>query len=189
MKSTEPRTRESEAVKAEPIYISRWGHHSQEGIITTTSEINKGSTIFHFIHAFPGGSVLKNTGDTCLIPGYGISPGGDLATHSSILAWKIPWTKERVRHDWVTKYDITHQKRKGIRKDWPKAEDLIIHDIPLHWIPSFSGQGLTQAKRDRELDRIWDWRFDLVCSGLHIPWNYLENRAIFSQSSIKEDLF
>ena len=109
MKSTEPRTRESEAVKAEPVYISPLGHHSQERNIITTSEMNKGSTIFHFIHAFPGGSVVKNIGDTCLIPGYGRSPGGDLATHSSILAWKIPWTREpgglqsiesqRVRHD------------------------------------------------------------------------------------------
>ena len=27
-----------------------------------------------------------------------------MATHSSILAWKIPWTKlQRVRHDWETK--------------------------------------------------------------------------------------
>ena len=139
MKSTEPRAWESEAVKAEPVYVSHWGHHSQERIITTTSERNKDSTILHFIHASPGGSVVKNTGDTCLIPGYGRSPGGDLATHSSILAWKIPWTKEpgrlqsietqRVGHDWVTKYDITHHKRKWIRKDWPKAQDSKIHDI------------------------------------------------------------
>ena len=46
---------------------------------------------------FPGGAVVKNlpanTGDTRdmgLIPGSGISP----ATHSTILAWKISWTKE-----------------------------------------------------------------------------------------------
>ena len=26
-----------------------------------------------------------------------------MATHSSILTWRIPWTEEqRVRHDWVT---------------------------------------------------------------------------------------
>ena len=40
----------------------------------------------------------------------GRSPGGGMATHSSILAWRIPWTEEpggllstgsqRVRHDW-----------------------------------------------------------------------------------------
>ena len=28
------------------------------------------------------------------IPGSGRPPGGGQATHSSILAWKIPWTEE-----------------------------------------------------------------------------------------------
>ena len=32
--------------------------------------------------------------DASLIPGLGKSPGGGMATHSSILAWKIPWTEE-----------------------------------------------------------------------------------------------
>ena len=46
--------------------------------------------------------------DTGLTPGSGRSPGGRQATHSSILAWRIPWTEEpgrlettglqRVRH-------------------------------------------------------------------------------------------
>ena len=40
-----------------------------------------------------------------------------MATHSSILAWRIPWTEEpsrrfmepqRVRHDWVTEYTHTN---------------------------------------------------------------------------------
>ena len=35
-----------------------------------------------------------NVGDPGLIPGLGISPGEGMATHSSILAWKIPWTEE-----------------------------------------------------------------------------------------------
>ena len=47
--------------------------------------------------------------DTGLIPGLGRSPGEGHATHSSILAWRIPWTEEpgglwsigsRVWHDW-----------------------------------------------------------------------------------------
>ena len=50
---------------------------------------------------FPGGSVVKNlpanAGDTSLIPGLG-NPGKPLekekTTHSSILAWEIPRTKE-----------------------------------------------------------------------------------------------
>ena len=35
-----------------------------------------------------------NVGDTGSIPGSGRSPGGGNGTHSSILAWKIPWTEE-----------------------------------------------------------------------------------------------
>ena len=30
----------------------------------------------------------------CSIPGSGRSPGEGMATHSSILAWRIPWTEE-----------------------------------------------------------------------------------------------
>ena len=47
--------------------------------------------------------------DVSSIPGFGRSPGEGPATHSSILAWRIPWTEEpgrlqsiglqRVRHD------------------------------------------------------------------------------------------
>ena len=50
---------------------------------------------------FPDGSVVKNplanAGDTrvvCSIPGSGRSPGEGRGNHSSILAWRIPWTKE-----------------------------------------------------------------------------------------------
>ena len=62
---------------------------------------------------FPGGSDGKesacNAGDPGSTPGLGRSPEKGMATHSSILAWEIPWTEEpgglqsmglqRVRHD------------------------------------------------------------------------------------------
>ena len=32
--------------------------------------------------------------DAGLIPGWGRAPGGVKATHSSIHAWRIPWTEE-----------------------------------------------------------------------------------------------
>ena len=32
--------------------------------------------------------------DTGSIPGWGRSPGGGHGNHSSILAWRIPWTEE-----------------------------------------------------------------------------------------------
>ena len=38
-----------------------------------------------------------NAGDTGVIPGSGRSSGEGNATHSSILAWRIPWTEEAGR--------------------------------------------------------------------------------------------
>ena len=46
----------------------------------------------------PGGSVVKNppanAGDSGLIPGSEDPVEKGMATHSSILAWEIPWTVE-----------------------------------------------------------------------------------------------
>ena len=63
---------------------------------------------------FPGGSDGKESacrvGDPDLIPRSGRSPGEGMATCTTILAWRIPWTEESgwiqsmgsQRHDWVT---------------------------------------------------------------------------------------
>ena len=52
----------------------------------------------HIYQGFPGGSEVKasacNVGDLGSIPGSGRSLEKELATHSSILAWRIPWTEE-----------------------------------------------------------------------------------------------
>ena len=70
--------------------------------------------------SFIGGSVVKNppvnagdTRDTGSIPGSEDPLEKGMTTHSSILAWRIPWTEEpgglhsigsrRVGHDWATK--------------------------------------------------------------------------------------
>ena len=46
---------------------------------------------------FPGGSVVKNlpanAGDLGLIPWSGRSLEKEMTTHSSVLAWEIPWTE------------------------------------------------------------------------------------------------
>ena len=58
---------------------------------------------------FPDSSVVKNplanAGDAGSIPGSGRSPEKEMATHSSILAWEIPWTEEpkKFGHDLPTK--------------------------------------------------------------------------------------
>ena len=66
-----------------------------------------------FIEGFPGDSVVKNPPDytgeeisLSSIPGPGRSLEEGMATHSSNLAWKFPWTEEsgrsqRVIHDWA----------------------------------------------------------------------------------------
>ena len=47
---------------------------------------------------FPGGSAGQESafkaGNLGLIPGLGQSPEEGMATHSSILAWRILWTEE-----------------------------------------------------------------------------------------------
>ena len=59
-----------------------------------------------------------NAGDAGLIPGSGRPLKKEMATHSSFLAWKIPWTEEpgglqvvrsqRVGHDLATKHAINY---------------------------------------------------------------------------------
>ena len=65
---------------------------------------------------FPGGSEVKEStfsaGDLGSIPELGRSLEKEVASHSSILAWRIPWWEEpgrlqpmgsqRVRHNWAT---------------------------------------------------------------------------------------
>ena len=51
-----------------------------------------------YLLGFPRGSVVKNqpanAGDRDSVPGLGRSPEEEMANHSSILAWEIPWTEE-----------------------------------------------------------------------------------------------
>ena len=64
---------------------------------------------------FPGGSVVKNlpanAGDQDLIPGSGRSSGEGMATHNSILAWKIPRTEE-----------LGRLQSMGLKKSWTRLK-------------------------------------------------------------------
>ena len=63
-----------------------------------------------------------NAGDFGFIPGSGRCPGEGMATHSSILAWEVPWTEpgglqsvgsRRVAHDSVQhRYQL--RRREGL---------------------------------------------------------------------------
>ena len=47
-----------------------------------------------FPHSSVGKESACNTGDLGSVPGLERSPGEGMATHPSILAWRIPWTEE-----------------------------------------------------------------------------------------------
>ena len=52
----------------------------------------------------------------------------EMATHSSILAWRIPWTEEpgglqstglqRVRHDRATSFSLSLSRRRDLEEKW-----------------------------------------------------------------------
>ena len=87
------------------------------------SSIRTGNTHFWYcsqLFDFPGGSDSKvsayNAGDWVWSPSREDSLEKEMATHSSTLAWKIPWTEhsgrlqsmglQRVWHDWATSLSL-----------------------------------------------------------------------------------
>ena len=72
-----------------PLEILTWMSHRQLTLYTQPKDRPL---------SFPGASEGKEStcsaGDLSLIPGSGIFPGEGIATLSSILAWRIPWTEE-----------------------------------------------------------------------------------------------
>ena len=98
----------------------------------------------HGNRGFLGDSMVKNlparagdTRDLGSILWVERSQETKMATHSSILAWKIPWTEgpgglqsmglQRVRHNWACKLTLSHgtisnQRAKKQGADWSRAQ-------------------------------------------------------------------
>ena len=77
-----------------------------------TVYISKFKNSLNIFKSFPNGSMVKslpaNTEDTGLISGLGISPGEGNGTYSSILAWKLPWTQEPGRLQYMELQKVGH---------------------------------------------------------------------------------
>ena len=107
----------SHALQVDSLLLS---HHSDcddstQRVITTWSLLEAAPSLVGALHelGFPGGSDSKESacsaGHPGSTPGSGRSPEKEMAAHSSILAWRIPWTEEpgglqsmgpqRVRHN------------------------------------------------------------------------------------------
>ena len=69
-----------------------WETASQTALMNYSKEVGSRVSIF------PGGSEVKasasNAGNLGSIPGSGRPPEKEMAAHSSIHAWRIPWTEE-----------------------------------------------------------------------------------------------
>ena len=63
-------------------------------IIAFSLKLNNSSRCLGFPGGSDGEESACNAGDPGLIPGSGSSMEKEMATHSSILNWRIPWTEE-----------------------------------------------------------------------------------------------
>ena len=80
-----------------------------------------------------------------------------MATHSSVLAWRIPWPEEpgrvqslgsqRVRHDWVT------------------------NTFSSFYLPHLWSHGLARTRKDI-VEALWRYRERLSCFPLQQPWKW-----------------
>ena len=129
----------------DPIYIN-WVPFPGNMNFQQSDKKRKKISWITFISGFPSGSVIRNSpanaGDMDLIPGWKDPLEEEMATHSSILAWKILWTEEpgglrfielqRVGHHWVTEHARTHV-HSFQHDDWDR--NWIVSEI---WIPKVS---------------------------------------------------
>ena len=121
----------------------------------------------------PGGSAVKNphASQKAWVQSLGqedpLEEG--MATHSSILAWRIPWTEElgglqsiawqRVRHDW-SDLAYTH---------WPNIYQSLPGEFHLHFTNNFKWSFITSVNKaylllGLEKPRVGSWKATSFCS-------------------------
>ena len=106
-------------------------------------------------------------------------PENRMATHSSILAWEIPWTEkpgglqfmgwQRIRHDWATKHTHTHthtHSNMGLPRGLRGRICLSMQETQQMWIQS-PGQEDPLEKEMTTQSSIFAWR---------IPWTEVRGR-------------
>ena len=87
-----------------------------------------------------------------------------MATHSSILAWRIPWTEEPgVRHDWMTNtllFHFTHGDNFGFLrcKAWMIAKLTLF----VHWRHICGSRGASDQRESYQDGLNWVRRWQLV---------------------------
>ena len=72
-------------------------------LLTTTTGVSQVVLVVKDLPASAGD--IRDTGST---PGPGRSPGEGMATHSSVLAWRIPWAEEPGRLRTIGSHKVGH---------------------------------------------------------------------------------
>ena len=98
-----------------------------------------------------------------------------MATHSSTLAWRIPWTEEpgrlqsmgsqRVRHDWATSLHSFHTL--SLEKEMATHSNILIRRIP--WTEEPGGPWSMGSQRVRHNWSDWAHTFSILDICLSIP--------------------
>ena len=125
--------------------------------------------------------LITNAGDPGSIPGSGRSPGEGNGNHSSILVWKIAWTEEpgrlqfmgsqRVGHDWVTN---THREFLRHSQPWQESlsnmNGLIMINFWIQWSVWFLNNYAPVSWKSARVSHMATTQSYHSASGL---WNYI----------------
>ena len=101
--------------------------------------------------------IACNAGDRASSPGLGRSLEKGMATHSSILAWRSPWTEkpgglqsmgsQRVRHNWTTFSSLQRRFMKHFL--WAAFKELIILWKRRHVYKTRQSEWVQQGQKPR----------------------------------------
>ena len=198
------RARNHQKVKAERQSMSLKWLDTGAQLISRTMELGSQLVFFSPFKKievrFPSGSVVKKkkkktnlhasaeaAGYTNLIPGVRKIPlEEEMATHSSILAWKFPWTEDPgglqsmgsqiVEQDWLHTHTRTHtEKQKYKEQSFDKWEEMVRLDPPVEWTTWVRRWGVKSRERrhfalahpeERGALALWSHKTQLYVSSL-----------------------
>ena len=143
--------------------------------------ITAGSPVLHYLLGFPVAQMVKNLSAMQETQVWSLGQEDplekEMAIHSSILAWKIPWTEEaggpqsmgsqRVGHDWATNTDGVSSNSCTIESVMPSKHLILYYQLLL--LPS-TFPSITVFSRESALCIKWPkyWSFSFIISELPI---------------------
>ena len=139
---------------------------------------------------FPGAAVVKNQETWIWSLGWKDPLEKEMATHSSILAWKIPWTVEpgglqsmgsqRVRHDWLSMHTCCQWQRAWVFRA-PQRHWLIFQSVNTSSVTSIVFPGFVLTLQDKAYPKAWP----LLTSSSSPIWFFSSHFFLQSQKNLR----